>query len=84
MNTFVFRDDSNLDRIKAGLFLALKNLDLTKAKQIRTEAISGGSLFSKVIIISSGLDGLRGVPRAKVFTGIATNNTVNRKVVRIK
>ena len=35
MNTFVFRDDSNLDRIKAGLFLALKNLDLTKAKQIK-------------------------------------------------
>lgn len=34
MSTFVFRNDSNLDRIKAGLFIALKNLDLTKPKQI--------------------------------------------------
>lgn len=33
-STFIFQDNSNLDRVKAGLYRALQNLDLTKPKQI--------------------------------------------------
>lgn len=34
MNTFVFRNDNNLQAIKLNLYRALKSLDLTKPKQI--------------------------------------------------